>query len=388
MQGYDAFVPNSSSQTVRIGARLRAARDALGLTQKDLADRLRIENRQTLASIEAGSRKLSAEELLDAVRILGVDLDYFTDGFRLIGEGRFSFRAQPGVSASILDEFEGRAGRWIATYRELGAQQGETPSFVGLKLELDQRSTFEQAQSAAESLLERWRLMGKGAEAVPAKTLPEAMEQHLGALILYVDAPPGISGAASQVPGLNTVLVNWREPEGRRNYDVAHELFHLLTWDTMPPDRVEAIEVKRGGKGNRVEQLAENFAAALLMPADALRSRWERRDAHSDVHSQLRNCAAEFRVSAVACKWRLFNLELLDKADLLDIDDRRISGAPAASGDDTIPRRFGAPFVRRIATALDDGRLSAKRSASLLGLSLSELADLLREYEIEPSFEA
>ena len=36
---------------------------------------------------------------------------------------------------------------------------------------------------------------------------------------------------------------------------VAGELFHLLTWDSMPPDRVEPTEVP-GKKGNRVEKLA------------------------------------------------------------------------------------------------------------------------------------
>src|SRR5437867_621474 len=110
-------MPNGTS--TRIGVRLRAARDRSGLTQEQFAKKLGIENRQTLAYIEAGTRRLTAEELLAAVRILGVDLDFFTDAFRLVGEGRFSFRAQRGVAASILDQFEDRAGRWIAAYREL-----------------------------------------------------------------------------------------------------------------------------------------------------------------------------------------------------------------------------------------------------------------------------
>ena len=61
------------------------------------------------------------------------------------------------------------------------------------------------------------------------------MQQRMGILVLMVDALPGISGAASTLPDLDVALINRREPEGRRNFDLAHELFHLLTWKTMPP---------------------------------------------------------------------------------------------------------------------------------------------------------
>ncbi len=65
----------------------------------------------------------------------------------------------------------------------------------------------------------------------------------------------------------DAVLINRREVAGRRHFDLAHELFHVLTWDTMPPDHVEAaVETSR----NRVEQLANKFASAVLMPAAVL----------------------------------------------------------------------------------------------------------------------
>src|SRR5438874_983530 len=101
----------SNGGDLRIAARLRLARERAGLTQQALASAMGFENRQTLAAIEAGDRRLSAEELLKAVDVLGVDLDFFTDSFRLIGEGRFSFRAQRGVAMNLLDQFEEQAGR-------------------------------------------------------------------------------------------------------------------------------------------------------------------------------------------------------------------------------------------------------------------------------------
>lgn len=372
-----------AQQSQRIGVRLRAARERLGLTQQAMATALGLEHRQSLGAIEAGERRLTAEELLRAVRTLNVDLDFFTDSFRLTGEGRFSFRAHPGVAAHVLDQFEEQAGRWIATFRELSAQQGDHPDWLEQRLALTSRSTFEEAQAAAAAIAQRWELGDR-----PAESLRSAIERHLDALVLYVDAPPGISGAASQVPGLNAVLVNGREPEGRRNFDLAHELFHLLTWDAMPPERIEAVDVPRGGKGNRVEQLAENFAAALLMPEGIMRTRWEARTPSTDLHDWLNETAVDLRVSALACKWRLHNLSCLTKADLLDINNQRLVANGRAANELGPVSLFSDRFVRRIAVAMDAGRLSVKRAASLLALSLSELAALLQNYGIEPSFEA
>ena len=190
------------------------------------------------------------------------------------------------------------------------------------------------------------------------------------------------------MPRLNSVLVNRCESAGRRNFDLAHELFHLLTWETMPPERVEAVDVPRGGKGNRVEQLAENFAAALLMPAAVVIARWQQRDAVGDLHHWLNATSVELGVSAVALKWRLFNLECLGKADLVDINDQRLAANGTMVADAPAERLFSERFVRRIALALDNGRLSVRRAASLLALTLPALAALLRDYGVEPSFEA
>ena len=368
---------------MNIGIRLKAARERASLTQQELADALGLEHRQSVASIEAGERRLTADELIRAVQLLGTDLDYFTDSFRLVGEGRFSFRAHAAVAPNVLDDFEDRAGRWIATYRELAGGEGARPQWLEHKLALSSRSTFEEAQAAGESLVEQWCLGER-----PAESLQEAMEKHLHALVLYVDAPEGVSGAASQVTGLSAVLVNRREPEGRRHYDLAHELFHLLTWDAMPPERVDATDLPGGGKGKRVEHLANNFAAAVLMPETAMRKRWDSRDQSSDWHDWLNETAEDLRVSAAACKWRCVNLGYITKRDLADINDRWLVANGRPQDDAPAPRPFSERFVRRIATAVEAGRLSVKRAASLLELSLPELVVLLRSYDIEPSFEA
>ena len=366
-----------------MGLRLKVARKCARLTQQQLADALGLAHRQTLARIESGQRSLSAQELIEAMKILRVDLEYFTDPFQLAGEGEFSFRTTTDVANAVLDDFEYSAGRWLALYRELSIEQGRAQPWLQSKLPLTPQSSFEDAQAAGEWVADRWQL-----GAPPAEALRSAMENHASILVLNVDTPPGISGAASRVSGLNCVLVNRRDSEQRRHFDLAHELFHLFTWDAMPPDRTDVVDVPRNGNGWRVERLAENFAAALLMPESILREHWERQSTQADLHERISEVADALRVSGTACKWRLHSLGWISKAELDRIEDWRFATnrrIPPAAREAT---PFSQPFIDRIATALDTGRLSVRRTASLLDLAVPDLASLLRDYGHETYFEA
>ena len=363
-----------------ISKRLKAARERAGLTQAEFAERLGFRDRQTLAAIEAGSRKLSAEELLRALKVLGVELDYLTDPFRLIGEGRFSWRTHRDAEAGLLDAFEDKAGRWIALYRQLGDARAAPPSPLQPRLALTEKSTFEDARAAAEALGREWDLGD-----IPAQHLEQRLRERFGALVLYVDAPPAISGAACQLPGLNAILINRKEPEGRRHYDLAHETFHLLTWEQMPPEHREG-EIPRGGKGKRVEQLADNFASALLMPERTLLPRWESRG-RRDIHNWLNETASALLVTSLALKWRLVQLEWLGRADLMQIDDARLTASGRPKRDQPVPLLFSGEFVERLHAGLCRGDISVRRAAELLGLTIDELAALFRERGLSVPFD-
>ncbi|HWP56931.1 MAG TPA: XRE family transcriptional regulator [Candidatus Acidoferrales bacterium] len=383
-----------------IGRRLKYAREKLGLTQAQLSEGLGFKDRQTLAAIEAGQRKVTAEELVRAAQALKVDIDFFTDSLRLVGEGSFSWRAHRNADLGLLSEFEDKAGRWIATYRTLGERaeeiarpstrwsaRGKTPtayaeSPLQPRLTLSEKSSFEDAWAAAEALVREWQL-GE----IPALTLEEAIKTKLSTLVLYVDAPPAISGAACNLPGLNTILINRNEPEGRRYFDLAHECFHLLTWEQMTPEHTEQADGNYRGKGRhkRIEQLADNFAGAILMPWHAVFPKWESRP-KGDIHSWLNRTASGLCVTAQALKWRLHYLGLISKADLLEIQDARLT-ANGRPGRQPKPRPFSAEFVKRLHVALSAGKLSVRRAASLLGTTIDGLADLFRAYDFPVPFD-
>jgi XRE family transcriptional regulator, fatty acid utilization regulator len=363
-----------------VGQRVKLAREEADLSQEELAARLGFNDRQTLSNIEAGKRKLTAEELLKLMEVLGKSMDYFTDSFSLIGEGAFSWRAR-GAAPATLDQFESKARRWVATYLRLGEIQGEPFNPLMQQLALSERSAFEDARAAAEALVAGW-----GLGEIPAGRLAEVAEEKLGLLVLHVDAPPAISGAACHHPRFNTVLINRREPDGRRNYDFAHETFHVLTWKTMPPRHVDEVGSVQGSKAKRVEQLADNFASALLMPQASLGQRWERRG-EQEIHDWLNATASEFQVTAVALYWRLRHLGWLSAAASLEVDTQRLTWNGLSPSAQTLPSLFSRRFSERLRRALERGDLSVRRAAGLLDCTIEDLEDLFKSYGMEVPFD-
>jgi len=345
--------------------RLIIAREKAGLTQADLSKKIGIKDRQTIASMESGQRRITVEELLAIMAATGQEMDYFTDPFRLTGEAAFSYRAS-GVSDAVLDAFEEKAERWIATWRYLGEKRGESPGLMRQSLSINERSNFEEAQAAGESV---GSLLELGA--VPAEKLASAIETQFGVLILHVDMPKGVSGAACQLKNGDSILVNRKEAEGRRNFDLAHELFHVLTWDALPPERVDR-ENPSGSKQKRTEQMADNFSGALLMPATALKPLWDKSLGEEGLFDWLKATARHFHVSVSALKWRLVVLGWMSKKEAQAIEDETYAREELVR----VPRLFSRQYMERIMWAVDRGEMSVNRIMELLDLDLDSLKEL------------
>jgi Zn-dependent peptidase ImmA (M78 family)/transcriptional regulator with XRE-family HTH domain len=353
-----------------LAQRITAARERSGLTQAQLSQHLGFRNRQTLEQMESGLRKVTPEELLAIMAATGCELEYFTDPFRLVGEGAFSYRAS-GTKDPELDAYEDKAGKWLALWRHLGAVRGERPKALRPKLALNVKSRFEEAQSLGEALAEDLQL-----GAVPAEKLEEAMEDRLQILVLHVDLPQGVSGAAIQLPLCDAVLIPRSEPPGRRAFDLAHELFHVLTWDAMPPERVDRQE-PQGYKSKRIEQLADNFAGALLMPGAAIRAHWERRPPGNTPDSWMQAIAEHFKVSPSAVYWRLAALQCVDPG---------ATPKPSSVGESTVKKQrplFSRAFLERMVWGIEHGEISLNRLLKILGVSLGEFRETCAGHGVE-----
>jgi transcriptional regulator with XRE-family HTH domain/Zn-dependent peptidase ImmA (M78 family) len=363
-----------------IGERLKRLRESHKLGQAEMAQMLGLKDRQSISAIELGHRRVTADELVRIIGHFEVTLDWLTNPFLLVGKKEaFSWR-QKDVPMADLDNFESLAGEWIGAYRELSLQNGTPLPTLLPRLGLTYTSELREAGDAGEQVAKELDLGDR-----PALKLADTLQSRLGILVMMVDAPLGISGAACRLNSLNAILINRNERAGRRNSDISHEFFHIQTWMEMKPARVESSaaswedpKTNAGLRNRKIEQLADNFAASLLMPSYALD---QLPKPHGDLATWLSGAADFLGVSARSLKWRMVNSKRAP--ELAHVTDQALHEAKQGSGNTTLPALFSKAFVETLGKAIDQGNISIMRTARLVGLPRDELAALFESHHLD-----
>lgn len=357
-----------------MGSRIRAARESVGMTQEQLSDTLGFADRQTMSAIETGDRRVQAAELVRVSQALGRAIDWFIDPFVVEGEACFSWRVAKTVPDETLNVFESRIGQFAGLLRYLKvALHGKSSALTQMLRLPPLRPTFEDAWTWGEAVSSELEL-----GLIPARNLVDCIERELDISVLFIDAsvevgPREISGAACRLPDLGVIFINRQESPVRRNFDVAHELFHALTWDAMPPERREVPAGHSSSRLPRIEQLADNFAAAVLMPRSSL-DKLIPEDRLADAR-YLTEVARELQVSTGALAYRLLNAKMISRPTC---DEMVRDHAPKVQTEP--PKLFSASFAALLHDGIANGHVSARKAAKALSMTLDQLAQLLREH--------
>lgn len=357
-----------------MGERIRDARDSINLNQLQLAKLMGFKDRQTVSSIERGERKLSSDELIKLMEILDKTLEYFTDPFLITQEKVFSWRLDREAALSV--EYEGKAKKLIASYREFTRMLGHRVSALSPRMQITKHSTYDDVEEIAEFLVEEW-----GLSDVPSDNLGKVLGEKIHIPVLYVDAPENISGASCRLDDLNCILINKNEPIGRQNFNLAHELFHLLTWDIFPPERIDQIEKKPKPKG---EKFADKFASTLLMPKQSITDYFNSLNPDVELLKRLEKVAKHFHVSVSAAYWRLVILNLVKKVDReyyeSMIEYHFVDTAPK-------PLLYSKNFAEIVNSVIHNGIASIRKVSSLLECNPNDLEDLFKSYNLKGLYE-
>ena len=81
-----------------IGKSVGTVRKESRFTQKDFAELMGLNHRQTLTAIESGKRKIKPEELVKVMELTGKDLGYFTDPYRLREKPQWHFHVMKSTA--------------------------------------------------------------------------------------------------------------------------------------------------------------------------------------------------------------------------------------------------------------------------------------------------
>lgn len=369
-----------------VAQRLTEAREAAGYSQDQVAVALDV-SRPMISYWESGSRTPNDRQLVGLVRLYGVDLAALRSDVPIQDtqtSARMMFRgadeALPPEAGRGLREFE----RFLDGYGRL-ADQTDFPIHGMQQSPFTTSGRFESTDDArrkAEEVRAHLRL-GLG----PIGDVDRVAEM-LGVTVLRAplgaDLSRTISGAFFRHPHVGfSILVNLDMTPGRRRFTVVHELAHAL----FHSDR-ERYVLSFAAKNPR-ERFADIFAGEFLMPTEGIRRVMEEHgfgprmtDAADVIHLQ-----RFFKVSYATALVRLRQARYLSPALYEDFKSVRPVHFAQALGYEPDPeeyeqdedqwrlRRYPPRFLRLLRLAIQHEQLSIPTAASLVDVSIDEMAE-------------
>ena len=194
-----------------------------------------------------------------------------------------------------------------------------------------------------------------------------------------------ISGATLKTGRAKIILVNSSKTLGHQNFTIAHEIYHCL-YDESLLSRACKAEAFTSGSGS--EQMADFFAAHLLMPEDGIFNQLRLRGrlgAGVDIADVI-SLEQFFGVSRRAMCWRLEDLKLISREDsdgyrVNVIRSARLLGKPVAVYRPTNDTALISDYAEKAREALERGLVTESRYEEVLadaGL-LEEVAGQVEE---------
>jgi Zn-dependent peptidase ImmA (M78 family)/DNA-binding XRE family transcriptional regulator len=294
----------ADQEWIDVGARIAAGRKARGLSQDDLAGRLRLD-RTAISKMEAGRRHINSLELARLADALGRSLEWF------ISTPPASVVSRRTAVASGRDD---ESGNWAIeeVARDLAILEG-----VRALTSNQAKGSFPPLTSESEdwnpetAALRAKSLMGVAAES-PILDLAGQVER-VGLFPYSLPLGQASSdGSYAEVDGLGVAVINGDIDAGRRRFTLAHELGHHLFGD--------AYSVDWGADTSASERLLDAFAGHLLLPRTGVISRWQELREDYQLRQSAIIISADFRVSWTAALryLREFDLITRDEQKLLD----------------------------------------------------------------------
>jgi Zn-dependent peptidase ImmA (M78 family)/DNA-binding XRE family transcriptional regulator len=356
-----------------IADRLKLAREELGMSLDEAARSVGFNNYQTVSSIEKGERSVKVAELVQFARIYARSLDFF-----LVPEVsivRPSVRWRSSGEAGARQKAERRFVHFCEEYARLEALSGHQPGALP-PLCARRVGDFAQAEELAETARRGMELGSR-----PALGLSEVLEERYGVKVLITDTDGGGSAACTMGDYGAGILINSADAPWRRNYDIAHELYHLLTWELNHATGLDAA----ADAESKDEKFADCFASVLLLPMDVARAEFKRR-VRSDglAYTDLIMMAREFGVSTEALLWRLVALRQVSRdAAKAALETEKLRQIDKAERRDDWGERAVRPSIRYVSLAyecLQTGAVSRGKFAELMGIRRGEIREFLAGY--------
>ena len=252
---------------VDVGARLRGAREAAGLTQTDAAADLRVA-RTTLVAMEQGRRRVRTDELQQLARLYGTSVNAVLRREAVHVDLVPRFRK---LSTAANDEAAERAARLLT---DLVRAEVELENLLGVT----RTRNYPPARpllsgdvrlQAENDAIELRQWLGLGL--APVRDVMSLLELDLGVRVYVRPLDSRVSGLFAYEDGVGAcILLNAKHPRERQAQTGVHELGHLTS-------RRQTPDVCRFDQhdDSREERYANAFGRAFLTPARTVTVRFQ-----------------------------------------------------------------------------------------------------------------
>ncbi|MBU0734695.1 MAG: ImmA/IrrE family metallo-endopeptidase [Proteobacteria bacterium] len=357
-----------------LNKRILAARETAGFSITQAAQKLGFKNYQTLSAIEKGARKMNAHELIMMARLYGRTLDYFLES-DVAPDPVPLWRK---TTKTDINQIQRQFLSFLENYSNLEHLLGLKRRWKDILRNYDRDdfsyNGFEQADKLGADI---HNFLDLGSR--PSLNLLNVLENKLRFKILHMPLEDGVSGASVVDNALGVgILINANDAPWRRNFDLAHELFHIITWNVFSPE-----EIGNGTTKTRPEQYADIFASSLLLPENHLLDALKEISADNEFRLiDIIELAKDFGVSTEAILWRLVNLKVLKKSqtqkvlgnpNFRDLDRNMRLSLHAKDR----PSKFPSRFISLACRCLMEGKISRGTFAEYLEVDRPEIDDYL-----------
>lgn len=352
-----------------IGERLKIARTSIGYTLEKAEQESGI-GKSSLSEFENSKREPKFSQLSKLAEVYRKTIEFFLTNERP-AENVMLWREKPGIKGE-----KGKTGaefeQLCEQYRRLEILMDEVkePKLPAPDITEPEKFDYDQAESFAKRVQRLFRLGD-----IPVASLKRILEEIYYVKIFYLHFSGSAISTVSEEFG-PAILLNAKNKQWRRSYDLAHELFHLLTWDIFRSKSKVESEYE--------SKLANTFASRLLMPEESIKDRVKASVNNEGQISfdQLDDIAREFDVSLAALIYRIASIYKFEKKDttkyINSVEKYLTFLKPRPSYE---PNKLPERYCDLAQRALREGKLSLMQFAKYMGISYRKAQEYLTEDE-------
>lgn len=253
-------------EQIELGRRIRQAREACGMTQDEIAEKLGV-SRPIIVQIEQGKRLVSGLELQKLAYFFAKDIrEFFADQFAEDDVVHVLFRSHEdvgddGVKQALRDCIA--LGHELTNLEELLEISRASVTVAAYSYSIP-KSRWEAIQAGEQVAREERRRLGLGS--APLGDIVTVLESQ-GIRTGAVSLPEVVSGLMVSHPKVGLfVVINGNHAAVRQRFSWSHEYSHVL----LDRDSIGLIS-KETDRDDLREVRANSFAANFLLPEEGVR---------------------------------------------------------------------------------------------------------------------